>query len=195
MRFVFTSRCVPVVTLLLMTVLAAGGVVAQMLNSERIAATFGNFGIDVLYSDRDLRLSNLYSEAGGQRTTRTLASVRYPASVDPLLADLHAAIVDGGSIGATFQAAGWTVTKHAHSYRVVAHPRLDRLMQLEGVAAIRWCTSRPPRATPTSTTSMSCRTTVGSCSCPATTIRRSSAASAMPSGRRPLYPDDPVNPV
>jgi hypothetical protein len=89
----------------------AGEPAAPPLNSERIEQIFGSYGIDVLYSDARLRISSLYSTHDGIGTTRTLAIVGYPAAVDARLAEVHAAIQGGASIGATFQSAGWTVVK------------------------------------------------------------------------------------
>ena len=43
----------------------------ELLNSERIAQTFGSYGIDVLQADGALRRSNLYSVSDGLRTCRT----------------------------------------------------------------------------------------------------------------------------
>ena len=51
---------------LLLELALAASASAQILNSERIEQTFGSYGIDVLYSDEVLRLSNLYSELGDQ---------------------------------------------------------------------------------------------------------------------------------
>jgi len=78
----------------------------QLLNSERIAARFGNYGIEVLAGDSRERVSNLYSEANGERTCRTFAVVRYPAAIDSAVAAEHDEIVRGGSIGAVFAAHG-----------------------------------------------------------------------------------------
>lgn len=89
---------------------------AQMLNSERIEQTFGSYGIEVLYADWQHRVSNLFSEEDGIRTTRTLAVVLYPEEgIPPELTEIDRRIRDGESIGATFQAAGWTVGKRLHT--------------------------------------------------------------------------------
>jgi hypothetical protein len=102
----------------------------EILNSERIAALFGNYGIEVLEQDDAVRVSNLYSEAGGERTCRTFAVVRY-GRLDAELRSEHAAIVAGGSIGAVLAAAGWEVRKtHLHYGMVGATPRLASLMQV-----------------------------------------------------------------
>lgn len=104
---------------------------AQVLNSERIEQAFGSYGIEVLYSDARIRLSNLYSVHGGRRITRTLAIVRYPDEINEAFAKEHAAILEGGSIGATFQAAGWRVIKDYHQYfRSFLSPRLADLMDV-----------------------------------------------------------------
>jgi hypothetical protein len=85
-----------------------------LLNSERIEQTFGSYGIDVVYSDKRLRLSNLYSLEDGGKITRTFAIVGLTETIDDAFAAEHEAILDGGSIGATFKAAGWDVIKTRH---------------------------------------------------------------------------------
>jgi hypothetical protein len=105
----------------------------QLLNSERIAARFGNYGIAVLASDAHERVSNLYSEANGERTCRTFAVVRYPAAIDPALAAEHDEIVRGGSIGAVFAAHGWQVVKTNLRYFEIAAP--ERVAGLMRIAA------------------------------------------------------------
>ncbi len=84
---------------------------APLLNSERIEQTFGSYDIEVLQQTASERVSDLYSGMGDDRTTRTFAVVTYPATIDDAVATEHAAIVDGGSIGATFRDAGWTIDK------------------------------------------------------------------------------------
>jgi hypothetical protein len=103
----------------------------EVLNSERIAATFGSYGVEVLEQDDRLRISSLYSTDGGVRTCRTFAIVRYPSKVDSLVASEHAAIVAGGSIGATFAEHGWEVRKtHLHYGEIEASARLAELMRI-----------------------------------------------------------------
>jgi hypothetical protein len=103
----------------------------QLLNSERIAARFGNYGIDVLASDARERVSNLYSAADGERTCRTFAVVRYPAAIDPALAAEHDEIVRGGSIGAVFAAHGWQVVKtNLRYFEIDAPARVASLMRV-----------------------------------------------------------------
>ncbi len=109
----------------------------EMLNSERIEARFGNFGIRVLGSARSLRTSNLFSVDEGVETTRTFAVVEYPAIPDPSYEVVHAQILAGGSIGASFQDAGWAVTKtHEHFGTRLSTPALEELMHLSSPAAL-----------------------------------------------------------
>ena len=103
----------------------------ELLNSERIEQKFGSYGIDVLESGAEFRVSNLFSTTNGERTTRTFAVVRYPDQVDPAFASEHAEIVKGGSIGAIFAKHGWTVRKsHLEFGEIAASPRLATLMRI-----------------------------------------------------------------
>jgi hypothetical protein len=104
----------------------------ELLNSERIEQEFGSYGLEVLHSDAMLRISNLYSESDGSRTGRTFAVVLYPSEIDPLFAAEHATILDGGSIGAVFASAGWSVTKrHLWYGELESSARLADLMRIE----------------------------------------------------------------
>lgn len=111
---------------------------AQILNSERIEQTFGSYGIELVHSDSEIRVSNLYSLHEGERVTRTLAIVRYPDRVPAELEVEHASIVAGGSIGATFKSAGWSVNKVLHTLitDVELPPTARQLMEIEGDADI-----------------------------------------------------------
>jgi hypothetical protein len=103
----------------------------ELLNSERIEAAFGSYGVEVLEQDDRVRVSNLFSLAGEERTCRTFAVVRYAPSMDPIVGSEHAAIVAGGSIGAVFSAQGWEVRKTHLSYsQREASPRLASLMRV-----------------------------------------------------------------
>lgn len=93
------------------------------MNSERIAATFGNYGIEVLEQADGNRFSNLYSGAGDGKICRTFAAVRYQPGMDLQVSAEHAAIVAGGSIGAVFVAAGWEVRKTHLRYSETRAPR------------------------------------------------------------------------
>jgi hypothetical protein len=109
----------------------------ELLNSERIEARFGSYGIEVLASDARLRVSNLFSREAAGPVTRTFAIVLYPERIAPALAREHAAILDGGSIGATFAAAGWHVLKsHRYFGEVASAARVERLMKLDAGARL-----------------------------------------------------------
>ena len=103
----------------------------EILNSERIAATFGSYGIQVLEQTDGTRISNLYSGAGDEKICRTFAAVRFQPGMDPQVSAEHAAIVAGGSIGAVFVAAGWEVRKtHLRYSETWAPPRLAAMMRV-----------------------------------------------------------------
>jgi len=120
-----------VIGIVLLAASGAAPITAQILNSERIEQTFGSYGIDVIASAGLLRVSNLYSLHDCGKITRTLAVVEYPEIVNPAFAAEHQAILDGGSIGSTFQAAGWAVVKRNLSIIEVA--AADRFAALMGV--------------------------------------------------------------
>jgi len=116
--------------------LSLSGVLAQPsarepLNSERIEARFGSYGVEVLESGTKFRVSNLFSGDAAHKICRTFAVVRYPLAIDPAFAEEHAAILAGGSIGAVFTAAGWQVRKtHLFYGEVAASERLAQLMHV-----------------------------------------------------------------
>lgn len=110
----------------------------ELLNSERIELQFGSYGIEVLASDDELRVSDLYSvdSVTGERTTRTIAIVRYPPAIAAAFAGPHRLILGGGSIGATFRAAGWSVSKsHRYFGRHISSPAIERIMRLDDTPA------------------------------------------------------------
>ncbi len=115
---------------------AAEAAVAQqrvLLNSERIEQRFGSYGIDVLESGSEYRVSNLYSLDGSRRICRTFAVVRYPERVDPAFAAAHRAILAGGSIGAVLTAAGWHVEKRNLAFDSLSAG--ERVAKLMGIPA------------------------------------------------------------
>lgn len=81
------------------------------LNSVRIREKYGNYGIEVLDADEQVRVSNLYSVSNGQKITRTLAIVLFPESIPRAILGEHEMIVAGGSIGEVFKSQGWQVDK------------------------------------------------------------------------------------
>lgn len=120
------------IALLVQAAAAPGQPPPQLLNSERIAANFGTYGIEVLEQDAHVRVSNLFSfPRAGDRTCRTFAVVQYAPTIDPAIKREHDAIVAGGSIGAVFAASGWQVHKRNLSYtEVPATAKLASLMRI-----------------------------------------------------------------
>lgn len=106
-----------------------------LLNSERIKAEFGNYGVTVLSQNNLIRVSNLYSSAGDHRTTRTLAVVFYPEDIAKDLRKNHEKIVLGGSLGQIFKDDGWSINKH-HLYFGSIEPKKEyaRLYQMMSTA-------------------------------------------------------------
>jgi len=84
-----------------------------MLNSERIKAKFGSYGIKVLESSTpNVRMSDLYSTHDGVDTCRTFAVTVFEQAMNDQLKEAHKLIVEKGqSIGSTFKDLGWTVSK------------------------------------------------------------------------------------
>jgi hypothetical protein len=128
----WTHLYIAAIALALPGALPGQPVAREVLNSERITATFGSYGVEVLEQTDGSRVSNLYSGAGDQKICRTFAVVRYQRpTIDPEVSAEHAAIVRGGSIGAVFVAAGWEVRKtHLRYSEIRATPRLASLMRI-----------------------------------------------------------------
>lgn len=91
--------------------LAACSATERPLNSERILAEFGSYGLEVLSYANGLRRASLYSVHGSSKITRTYAIVHFDDVPKEIAANEHARILAGASIGATFKAAGWTISK------------------------------------------------------------------------------------
>ena len=101
----------------------------ELLNSERIEQVFGSYGLEVLASAPALRVSKLFSTHDEQEICRTFAVVAYPREIDDAIAVEHSAILDGGSIGATFAAGGWQVSKvHYYFGEMPSTAKVEALM-------------------------------------------------------------------
>lgn len=101
----------PIPSVVLATALSACSLQPELLNSERIEQRFGNYGIEVLEQEANIRRSNLYSTKNGLRTSRTYAVVQF---IEPDMAEIapaHQAVLGGQSIGTTFKDAGWQISK------------------------------------------------------------------------------------
>ena len=120
---------------LLVAGLAACANEPQLLNSERIEQRFGSFGIDVLVSEPDVRLSNLYSFEHGIPVCRTYAIVRFVDELDGAISAEHEQVLAGNSIGAIFKAHGWEVRKQTQFIGQIslqhADPSIAEAMRVE----------------------------------------------------------------
>jgi hypothetical protein len=96
------------------TIAAAIGACARepvALNSERIQQRFGSYGIDVLSHKSGVRRSSLYSLKGATKICRTYAVVRFVDEATPSVAEAHADVLGGSSIGANFKSTDWQIAK------------------------------------------------------------------------------------
>lgn len=84
---------------------------SELLNSERISERFGSCGIDVLEHGPTVRRSSLFSLEDGDRICRSYAVVQFIEQESLEVAEAHAKILGGASIGATFKSAGWQIVK------------------------------------------------------------------------------------
>lgn len=120
--------------------LGACGEASGLLNSERIEAQFGSYGIDVISHRDGLRRASLYSTHDSGKVTRTYAIVHFDDVPEVLLDEEHARILAGASIGATFKSAGWWIRKET-LYIGSLDPGADvhgirRMMQLSDAPAL-----------------------------------------------------------
>ncbi len=102
-----------------------------LLNSERIAQKFGNYGVRVIEQTPAFRLSYLYSKnPEGDQQNRTIAWVQFAQLKHPALLKTHRRIVAGGSIGASLKNSGFTIRKeHLHTGTLANCEQLDSLTQ------------------------------------------------------------------
>ena len=111
-----------------------------LLNSERIKHRFGSYGVEILRQNDAVRLSSLYSIEGGRNTSRTIALVEFDPDVPAQIAGEHRRIVNGASIGATFQEHGWTVSKLLSRVGILktnrCHSDITDRMQLTGAVTL-----------------------------------------------------------
>lgn len=125
----------PAALILLALWVGACSTPSGVLNSDRIRAQFGSYGITVLEQNERLRRSNLYSLENGTQVCRTYALVLFRDSESGAIAATHASIVGGASIGSQFRADGWTLSKHTTRIAEIGLPdaehELARLMHLD----------------------------------------------------------------
>lgn len=92
-------------------ILAACASQDSLLNSERIEKIYGSYGVDVIRTSDEGRVSSLYSGTGDDKITRTFAIVTYSGRTRRAFANEHARVQSGESIGAVFRSAGWEIDK------------------------------------------------------------------------------------
>jgi len=120
---------------LLLTGLAGCASNGAWLNSDRIEQAFGSYGVEVLRSEPQRRVTSLYSTDDAVRTTRTYAIVEFPATPGSAYAREHAEIEAGGSIGATFRQAGWAIDKrHLFIGELEITAKYQQIGEMMGVA-------------------------------------------------------------
>jgi hypothetical protein len=116
-------------------VLLACGTQGQLLNSERIARTFGSYGVDVLQASSERRVSSLYSVSGDDKITRTFAVVKFSGPARRAFASEHSQVEAGQSLGVVFKSAGWEIEKNNIFIGEMEIPRkyglLSELMQID----------------------------------------------------------------
>lgn len=93
--------------------LAACSDPTEPLNSERIEAEFGSYGLDVISFEDGLRRASLYSAHDGSKVTRTYAISHFDDVPERLRDNEHARILAGSSIGATLKSSGWSIYKES----------------------------------------------------------------------------------
>ncbi|MEM6916849.1 MAG: hypothetical protein AAF491_09815 [Verrucomicrobiota bacterium] len=101
------------------------------LNSERIEATFGSYGIDVL-EETPVRVSMLHSVHDGDRICRTFAIVCFAESFPKAFRVPMNKVRKGASLGATLKDAGFLVEKRPLQIgEIPSGPRFLELAKLE----------------------------------------------------------------
>jgi len=98
-----------------------------LLNSERIEQKFGSYGIDIVQSDNQSRVSFLYSldpNNKNKKNYHTLAIVKFKETRQVSI--IHERILNGGSIGKSFKKEGWEIDKTNHQMMVISNP--DKLL-------------------------------------------------------------------
>ncbi len=98
-----------------------------LLNSERIEQKFGSYGIDIVQSDNQSRVSFLYSldpDNKNKKNYHTLAIVKFKETRKVSI--IHEKILNGDSIGKSFKKEGWEIDKTNHQMMVISNP--DKLL-------------------------------------------------------------------
>ena len=81
------------------------------MNSDRITARFGSYGVELLEQSQRHRIANLHSGIVPEHICRTLAVTVFHLPVHDDLRQVDEAIRAGASLGATLRSAGWRVVR------------------------------------------------------------------------------------
>lgn len=105
-----------------------------LLNSERIKLIFGDFGVELLLQEGNLRVSNLHSKG----VMRTCAVVNYVLPVPAWLENTHNKIYKGSSIGQTIKNDGFDLIKEDSYFGLIQLPKFakDKMEKDEKSAAV-----------------------------------------------------------
>ncbi|WP_454782608.1 hypothetical protein [Legionella sp. WA2022007384] len=91
-----------------------------LLNSQRIKLIFGNYGVELMFQEDSVRISNLNSNG----VMRTCAIVHFSLPVPPWLQDTHKKIYKGSTIGQTIKDDGFELTKEDTYFGVIELPKI-----------------------------------------------------------------------
>ncbi|STX50430.1 Uncharacterised protein [Legionella busanensis] len=105
-----------------------------LLNSQRIKLLFGHYGIELIFQEDNIRISNLHSNG----IMRTCAIVNFSLPIPVWLKNTHNKIYHGSSIGQTIKDQGFELTKGDVYFGVVNLPKAvkDKMETDEDLAAV-----------------------------------------------------------
>jgi hypothetical protein len=98
----------------------------MVLNSQRIKHLFDSYGVEVVFQDDNLRITNLFSGDDNGKTMRTLAIVNYSVPVSKSLEGAHRKIISGDSIGETIKDSGFLLRKEAVYLGTIQLPKFAK---------------------------------------------------------------------
>lgn len=96
----------------------------DLLNSQRIQYVFGEYAVDLLLQDDQIRVSNL----SAKNIMRTCAVVNFSDTIPNWLHETHKEIVNGASIGQTIKDEKFELTKHNIYFGVCNLPAFAKEM-------------------------------------------------------------------
>ncbi|QLZ67705.1 hypothetical protein FOLKNPGA_00478 [Legionella sp. PC1000] len=93
-----------------------------LLNSQRIKLIFGNYGVELILQENNVRISNLNSNG----VMRTLAVVHFSLPVPLWLKETHNKIVSGSTIGQTIKDDGIDLAKEDVYFGITELPEIAK---------------------------------------------------------------------